>query len=149
MREQQYDILLVDDDIEDSMILRDAFADQDCAGRITTYGSGFDFLQHFSEIRLFSPPPVLIILDYNLNGANADIILQQIKKDVFLKDVPVIIYTSFCTTKLHDECLESGAFDCVEKGNTYQKVMEFVATLRDYLWGLKRSEGKVATLRNK
>ena len=60
MRSEQYDILFVEDDIEDRMILRDAFADQDCADRITTYESGFEFLQQFAQIRLFSPPPVLI-----------------------------------------------------------------------------------------
>jgi len=140
MRAQEYDILFVEDDMEDRMILNDAFADQDCADRITTYESGFEFLKQLAKIRLFSPPPVLIILDYNLNGANADILLQQIKEDVFLKDVPVIIYTSFCTTKLHDECLQKGAVDCIEKGNSYQMVLDFAARICNYLWDLKKPD---------
>jgi two-component system chemotaxis response regulator CheY len=139
MRDQQYDILLVDDDIEDRMILRDAFADKDCGDRVTMYSSGFEFLQQFPQIRLFSPVPILIILDYNLDGANADLILKKIKEDLLLKNVPVIIYTSFCTAKLHDECLEKGAFDCVEKGNTYQQVLDFATAICNYLWGMKKS----------
>lgn len=143
-REKRYDILFVEDDSEDRMILKDAFAEQDCADRITTYESGFDFLQQLAEIRLFSPPPDLIIMDYNLNGANADILLQQVKADIYLKDVPVIIYTSFCTKKLHDECLKNGAFDCIEKGNTYQQVVNFASKVCDYLWGMKPSDEQQA-----
>lgn len=139
MRDQQYDILLVDDDTEDRMILKDAFADKNCAGRITMYASGFEFLQQFSKIRLFSPAPNLIILDYNLDGANADFILKQLKEDLLLKEVPVIIYTSFCTQKLHDECLGKGAFECIEKGSTYKQVLDFAGKVCDYLWGLKKT----------
>jgi len=145
MRDQRYDILLVEDDTEDTMILKDAFAEQHCGARIISYESGFDFLKHFSDIRSFSSsPPVLIILDYNLNGANADIILLQIKRDVFLKDVPVIIYTSFCTVKLREECLDNGAFDCIEKGNTYHQVLDFANKICDYLWGMKPADEQLA-----
>lgn len=135
MRSKQYDILVVDDDDDDRMVMRDVFDELHCGDRVTFYNGSFSFLQAMASFRLFSPLPLLIVLDYNMPGANGAALLNIVKSDKILTAVPVIIYSTGMNPHLRDECLNAGALAYFEKQQTYTDIIGFAKQLCEYAYG--------------
>lgn len=129
MRSEQYDILLIDDDAEDRLILGEAFAEAGCGNRVTMFESGLHFFSELAQVKKLSPLPLLVVLDYNMPGANGLDVLQVLKNDDVLFQIPVVMYSTGMSRKLQEECMNKGGENFVEKGSTYQDVLLFVKQL--------------------
>ena len=137
MRSEQYDILVVDDDGEDRMIMGEAFAELNCAERVTMYDSAFSFMQEMSELKTLSPLPRLLVLDYNLPGADGAVILSLFMTDEVLHSIPVVMYSTSMSRTQQADCLVKGAIKCFEKGSTYDEVRRFCRLLCEEAYGTK------------
>lgn len=129
MRSKQFDILIVDDDAEDRMIIGEALAELRCHEQVTIYESGFSFHKDLMLLRLLEPLPFLIVLDYNLPGADGAVLLGLLKNDPLLRNVPVVMYTTGLSPLQREDCLYKGAVECFEKGATYTDVLTFAGQL--------------------
>ena len=125
MRHDQYDILLVDDDPDDRLILAEAFSELNCEDRVTIFDSSFAFHKALTELRGLSPLPTLIVLDYNLPGADGAVLLSLLKNDAVLCTIPVVMYSTGISRTQETDCLVKGAVKCFEKGSTYNEVLSF------------------------
>ena len=131
MRNKQYDILVVDDDAEDRMIIGEAFAELNCHDRVTLYDSGFSFHKDLEHLQSLRPLPFLIVLDYNLPGADGAVLLGLLKNDPVLSAIPVVMYSTGLSPAQKQDCLAKGAISCFEKGATFNEVLTFVSQLCD------------------
>ena len=129
MRSKQYDILLVDDDAEDRMMLGEAFAELSCMDRVTMYDSGFSFHRDLEYLKTLSPLPYLVVLDYNMPGADGSVLLSLLKNDMVLRTIPVILYSTGLSRTQERDCLSIGAAGCFQKGATYNEMLTFVNEL--------------------
>ena len=70
-----------------------------------------DFLYNKGEYndKLTSPTPNLILLDLNLPGTDGRDVLKQIKNDIQLKIIPVVIFTTSSNEQDIKICYERGA----------------------------------------
>lgn len=139
MRSKQYDILVVDDDAEDRLMMGEAFSELDCAHRVTMYASGTEFHKDLTILRELSPLPVLIVLDYNLPGADGAVVLSLLRNDQVLRQIPVVMYSSGMSPLQQQDCLTKGAIRCIEKGNTYQQMRLFCQQVCDVAFGRRAS----------
>lgn len=135
MRDRCYDILVVEDDEDDQMFMNEAFTELHCQDRVTMYGSSFSFLQDIHALKSLSPLPLLIVLDYNLPGADGMVLLHVIKDDEVLCKVPVVVYSTCMKPHQRQECLQAGADAYFEKKQTYQEVVDFAKQLCEYAFG--------------
>jgi CheY-like chemotaxis protein len=88
-------ILLIDDDSDCRMLVRDAIADsrvQNAVYEVESADEGLRFLRRQGEYS-DAPRPGLIYLDVEMPGTNGIEMLRQIKSDPALRDITVVMMT--------------------------------------------------------
>jgi two-component system response regulator len=104
-------ILLVDDDPDCRMLIRDAIAECKVSNSVFECSNGkeaMDFLKrrgHFAH----APRPGLIYLDLEMPGFNGQETLKAIKADPELRDIPVVMMTGVADEKEMKIAMENGA----------------------------------------
>jgi CheY-like chemotaxis protein len=125
----RFSILIVDDDTEDRQIIDEAFIEIGYECEVKKFITGKDLLQYLEKVEpgLY---PSLIVLDNTLPEMDAADLLRILKQNESYKHIPVIVYSSHCTPSKTAELKALGAYDCVEKGNTMQSIIEMAKTFR-------------------
>jgi CheY-like chemotaxis protein len=95
-RAKVIDVLLVEDDPGDVLMTREAFADNKVRNRLSVVSDGvaaLDFLRKAGE-HADAPTPDLILLDLNLPRMDGREVLEAVKSDVALRQIPVVVLTT-------------------------------------------------------
>ncbi|CAM5698427.1 DNA-binding response regulator OS=Streptomyces alboniger OX=132473 GN=CP975_17080 PE=4 SV=1 [Streptomyces alboniger] len=90
------DVLLVEDDPGDELMTREAFEDNKIGNTLHVVRDGeeaLDFLYRRGE-HTGAPRPDLILLDLNLPKYDGRQVLERIKSDPDLTDIPVVVLTT-------------------------------------------------------
>ncbi|MEV8314591.1 response regulator [Streptomyces sp. NPDC059900] len=90
------DVLLVEDDPGDELMTREAFEDNKIRNNLHVVRDGeeaLDFLYQRGE-HTGVPRPDLILLDLNLPKYDGRQVLEKIKSDPDLQDIPVVVLTT-------------------------------------------------------
>ncbi|MFH8484659.1 response regulator [Streptomyces longisporoflavus] len=90
------DVLLVEDDPGDELMTREAFEDNKIRNNLHVVRDGeeaLDFLYRRGEYEGV-PRPDLILLDLNLPKYDGRQVLEKIKSDPDLQDIPVVVLTT-------------------------------------------------------
>lgn len=113
-------ILLIDDDEDDIIFLKESLLQSGFRSSIDAALSGqqaFQFLDERKEML-----PSLIILDLNMPEMNGIKVLEKLQSDY---SIPVIVYTTSCSDEIIDEVKKLGAMDCLKKGTSYSDNLKF------------------------
>ena len=105
-RVEMIDVLLVEDDPGDVLLIEEAFADNKVRNRLHTVADGVDaiaFLRREGEYA-DAPRPDLVLLDLNLPRKDGREVLEEIKTDEALQQIPVVVLT---TSKAEEDVLRS------------------------------------------
>jgi CheY-like chemotaxis protein len=88
-------ILLVDDDADCRMLIRDAIAASEVRNRVFEVCSADEGMRFLKREGVFTdaPRPGLIYLDIEMPGLNGIEFLKQIKQDPELRQIPVVMMT--------------------------------------------------------
>ena len=130
-------ILMADDDPDDCMLTRDAFAEAHLINEISFVTNGQELLDYLRHQGKYAPPnsaarPNLILLDLNMPVKNGREALQEIKADPELRSIPVIILT---TSQAEEEVLRAydlGASSFITKPVLFESMIEIVKSLGEY-----------------
>lgn len=107
------EILLVEDNPDDVALTVRSFKKARMQNRVSVAGDGVEALAFLRREGQYAeaPRPDIILLDLNLPRMNGHELLQIVKTDPALKDIPVIILTTskseediLSTYKLHSNC---------------------------------------------
>ena len=95
------EVLLVEDDPGDVLMTREAFEEHKIGNRLHVVSDGVEALAYLRQEAPFEDAtrPDLILLDLNLPRRDGRQVLQEIKCDESLRQIPVVILT----TSQHDE----------------------------------------------
>ncbi len=90
------EILLVDDNIGDVVLTKEALKGADFSSHVNVARDGFEALEFLRRTGKFSsaPRPDLILLDINMPRKNGCEVLEEIRGDEDLRIIPVVILTS-------------------------------------------------------
>lgn len=105
----EVNILLVEDNEGDIILTTEAFKDMKLENNISVVKDGEEairFLKKQGE-HTNAPTPQLVLLDINLPGMDGKQLLDLIKKDESLKEIPVVMLT--CSDK------DADVSDCYDK----------------------------------
>ncbi len=130
-------ILLADDDEEDRMLACDALAESRLSNDITTVTDGEDLMDYLHRRGKYAPPaeaarPGLILLDLNMPKKDGREALREIKSDLNLRQIPVVVMT---TSKAHEDIFhsyDSGASSFISKPVSFEGLIDVMKGLGKY-----------------
>jgi CheY-like chemotaxis protein len=115
-------IILVDDDLDDVLLFRQAIKDISKTVNCVELGGGRDLLNYL-EVTPYRPR--MIFLDYNMPGMNGLECLRELKKTQKFNGIPVLIYTTYLSSEQESSCVALGA-SVIFKPNTYSELLEVI-----------------------
>jgi CheY-like chemotaxis protein len=130
-------ILMAEDDSDDRLLVRDALAECPWQGELRFVENGeelLDYLMHRGDYAIPSaaPRPGLILLDLNMPRKDGREVLREIKADVELRRIPVVVLT----TSKADTDIESiyglGANSFISKPVQFDALVSVMKVLGQY-----------------
>ncbi|MEM9541655.1 MAG: response regulator [Cyanobacteria bacterium P01_E01_bin.42] len=107
-------LLVAEDSDEDFVVLQRFMKRLEVQALIYRCADGdevLDFLYHEGDYRdtLVAPRPSTILLDLNLPGLDGRELLEQLKQDESLKEIPIVIFTTSSNPQDIEWCYQRGA----------------------------------------
>ena len=112
--------LFVDDDIDDQEIFSFAVRGLNKSVSLVTAGDGLEALEILKSDKNFVPD--CIFLDLNMPRMNGKECLPELRKLPWLKEVPIIIYTTSSEERDRLETHQLGASDFMTKESSIERL---------------------------
>jgi CheY-like chemotaxis protein len=127
-------VLLVEDDPGDVLITREAFEENKVRNQLNVVNDGVKALAYLRQEDGYAdaPRPDLILLDLNLPKMGGHEVLEQIKSDVNLQRIPVVVLT---TSDAEEDVLRSynlHANAYVTKPVDFERFLSVVRQIDDF-----------------
>lgn len=131
-------IVMVDDDEDDRMLFEDAVLDASDIIAGARYSiDGVDLLEllrcqgKYADAKT-EPLPDLIVLDLNMPRMNGYEVLEAMRSDSLLNNIPVVVMSTSNNDADVKRSYHLGASGFIVKPNTYEGVVETVKALANY-----------------
>ncbi|SHL35521.1 Response regulator receiver domain-containing protein [Chitinophaga jiangningensis] len=121
-------IFLADDDLDDQVLMKEAFSEVSEAVSFEFFENGRVLVDRINA-GVLDGYPDLIVLDYNMplmNGLDALMALQQISD---WSDVPKVIWSTSRAEKMVADCMENGAAAYYRKPNDFAEYCRIAADM--------------------
>jgi CheY-like chemotaxis protein len=128
-----YHLVIVDDDLEDHLILEEYFRICGLQGSVKFLQNGQDAIDYLQEVSDNSLLPKLIVLDLNMPILNGTQTLLQIKRNLRYKDIPIMILSTSENENEKRKCLSFGAIEYLVKPTTYDDGLTMVKRFTSFL----------------
>ena len=138
MDTNQLQLLLADDDEDDCIFFKQAIAELPIDANLTIVNDGEQLMQNLAK-KLVSLPHVLF-LDLNMPLKNGYECLVAIKQDSNLRQIPVVIVSTFFTPDMADQLHTNGAHYCIQKPYEFEKLKQVIQKAITLLTGNNFSE---------
>jgi CheY-like chemotaxis protein len=132
-------ILIADDDSDDQLLMREAFAERGHHCQTCFAHDGVQLMRMLNrELPLPGDPaascgyPDLILLDLNMPLKDGREALREIKSDPRLQKIPTVIMTTSDDMDDIRYCYESGANSYIIKPSNYSELLDVVSSLTNY-----------------
>jgi CheY-like chemotaxis protein len=130
-------ILYADDDAEDRMLVKDAWAESRLANELHFVEDGEELMEYLRHTGKYAhldrhSLPGMILLDLNMPRKDGREALQEIKADPRLRSIPVVILT---TSKAEEDILRAydlGVNSFILKPVTFESLVEITKALSKY-----------------
>jgi CheY-like chemotaxis protein len=130
-------ILMADDDLEDQMLVRNAWQKSRLKNDLRFVDDGEQLMDYLYRRGAYadpidSPRPGVILLDLNMPKKDGHEALEEIKNDPDLRSIPVVVLT---TSKAEEDIICSynlGVSGFITKPVTFKGLVEAIKALRRY-----------------
>lgn len=119
-------ILLIDDDEDDREIFQSAVKEISDQVACQTFSNAAEAL---NQLTLKHIAPELIFLDLNMPVMNGQQFLVEIKKNDYLKDIPIIIFSTSSHPAAIQITKELGAYDFITKPDNFNNLVNILKPL--------------------
>ncbi len=126
-------ILIVDDDLDDREIIRDAFMSNHRMYREYVFIENGDLLLQYLEEADSEESPALIMLDLNMPGKDGREALKDIKGSERFRHIPTVVFTTSSSQKDMQVTYDLGANCFITKPDTFNKLVELTNSIAQ-LW---------------
>jgi len=127
-------ILLVDDDMDCRMLIRDAICQNKVSNRVFEVSNGKDAMEFLHRRGPWknAPRPGLIYLDIEMPEMDGQAVLRAIKADPDLRDIPVVMMTGVSDERQMRQAAEAGANSYTIKPARAEQFLSTVITSTNY-----------------
>ena len=139
-----FTVLMADDSTDDCLIAQTAWDECRLGKELRFVHDGeelMDYLYHRGKYAdpASAPRPGLILLDLNMPKKDGCEALMEIKSDMNLQDIPVVVLTTSRVAKHIDSAFNLGAHSFITKPNTLKEFLELMKGLTRYWKKLEAS----------
>lgn len=132
-------ILIVEDDPDDQLLIRDAVKAANIEHRLVFLSDGSELMDYLNRQGNFqdsksAPRPSLIFLDLNMPRMDGRKALEKIKSNTETRRIPVIIFTTSDSADDIHKCYDLGGNAYVVKPQNFDELVHIMRTLNDH-WG--------------
>lgn len=127
-------ILLVEDDLGDELMAREAFGDDPMATQLHVARDGeqaLDFLYQRGEFA-GAPRPDFILLDLNLPRIDGREVLRKVKTDPAVAAIPVVVLTTSGASEDIADCYGSYTNAYITKPSGYEEFIHVVRQINQF-----------------
>jgi CheY-like chemotaxis protein len=130
-------ILLVDDNPADVVLMQEALVAGRYESRISNVSDGKQAMAFLNRVGQYAnaPRPDLVILDLNLPKKDGRAVLAEVKTDVRLRVIPVIMFSTSRSIIEIVRCYELGANCYVSKPGNLEEYFQTVKSIEDFWFG--------------
>ena len=140
-RRAEVAILMADDDPDDRLLARDAFAEARMHNRLVFVEDGEEVIEYLNRRGKYQdaaqyPMPGLILLDLNMPRRDGREVLAAIKSDPAFKHIPVVVLT---TSRAEEDVMRSyrnGGNSYIVKPVTFRELTDVVREIGRYWLGV-------------
>jgi CheY-like chemotaxis protein len=134
---KQFVILYAEDNPADRLLFEEAVAENDLQIDLRIVADGQDAIDYLRQTGSYSDPasaprPALILLDLSMPRKNGDEALTEIKSDLALRRIPVIIMSSVEQASDIACVYDLGANSFIPKPHSFDSFISTVKTLGRY-----------------
>ncbi|MCD4795909.1 MAG: response regulator [Candidatus Cloacimonetes bacterium] len=126
-------ILVIDDDVIDSMTVKRAIKDCNYTNRVDFARNGEEAFAYLNNEE--NEKPCIILLDLNMPKMNGIEFLEILKKNERLKRIPVIILTTSRSDQDRLKAYNLGVAGYMIKSMDYSEFVEVMKTIKSY-WSI-------------
>ena len=139
------EILLVDDDLEDIRLMVEGLKQMTTSYNLNFAHDGMEALDFLRRQGKFpaAPRPDIILLDLNMPRKDGREVLAEIKQDLDLKVIPVVVLTTSADEDDLRNSYHSGANSFVTKPADLQQFMNVVKAIEDFWFGISTLPGRM------
>ena len=132
--DQPITILLVDDDPDCRLLIRDAIAECKVSNDVHEVANGQEALDFLHRRGTFAnaPRPGLIYLDIEMPAMDGQETLKRIKAEPTLRDIPVVMMTGVCDEMQMKQAAANGANSYTIKPANAEKFLRTVLASTNY-----------------
>jgi len=134
MKHQQVPILVIDNDPDCRLLIREAIAQCRVPARVYEAADGREALDFvFQRGRHKNAPrPALVYLDIEMPGLSGQDVLRQMKLSPALCDIPVVMMTGLCDEQQMQQAARNGANSFTLKPANAEQFMQTVLESTNY-----------------
>ncbi|MDX2155750.1 MAG: response regulator [Hyphomicrobiaceae bacterium] len=127
-------ILIAEDDPDDRLLMRDAFAESRFSHRIDFVENGEELLKYVRREAPYQecPYPGLILLDLNMPRMDGRTALMHLKTDSHFKRIPVIVLTTSNADDDIQRTYDLGVTAYVSKPSTQEGLLQLINSLNGF-----------------
>jgi len=130
-------VLIADDDEDDRLMIKDAFADSGLKNPLIFVDNGEELMHYLKHTEKYSrlpevQLPALILLDLNMPKKDGREALAEIKNDQALKTIPVVVLTTSNSKEEINRIYSLGANSFIVKPNSFDLLINIIKTLKQY-----------------
>jgi CheY-like chemotaxis protein len=137
----KYSIYAAEDDLDDHVLIREAFEENNIHANITFFQNGEELLKGLSQA---SELPTMVMSDLQMPAKDGFEVLMEIKKNPAWQDLPVIIFSNSNRAENIVKAYSLGATLFVVKPVTYNELVFRIESIHRLLF----RKGKVALKSN-
>ncbi|HEV7331795.1 MAG TPA: response regulator [Flavisolibacter sp.] len=123
-------ILVVEDDEDDRIFIDEAFMHIGYGAEVKKFRDGKMLLDYLAQVKP-AQYPSLIVLDNHLPGWDAADMLHILKNHTAYRNVRIVVYSTMLTPALKEKLVSAGAYACMEKGNSFEALVQLAMALKN------------------
>lgn len=140
-------ILMAEDDLDDRLLAQDALKESGLGAELRFVNDGVELMDYLYKQNKFSgaetaPKPGLIILDLNMPRKDGREALKELKANVELRRIPVVILTTSTAGPDISKVYDLGANSFISKPVAYNSLVGLMRSLADYWFNVVVLPGK-------
>ena len=137
---QTVNVLVVEDNPGDARLIEEAFKEAKTKTKVNVVKDGLDVMSFLRQEGIYADAacPDLILLDLNLPHKDGIEVLSEIKRDVHLMQIPVLVLSTSSRSQDITTCYENYANSYIVKPADMNRFYQVIQSLEDFWFHVAR-----------